>query len=250
VPDESTLKVIRGLVTVDLETAEGIYRDIQRNLPEAEFLMNNSFQCIENLEEPKYFLTEHGRYAAKRIIFFLNFILYTSDLVFLCNIVQLFLWFLDESEVFYILVDFIKQDAECLANEGSCNSTQINFYKQYFIKHRQVPELAKILSIYLSKTERTCMLISDVIQEMIESLCLNYLSPLYYPYILQNFVLDKFDAVIKIIVSLFGCINFKYMVNSEQIKNEIIEKFNYFRFVELYEKVNVENILQISNYQS
>lgn len=248
-PDKTTAKVIRCLVMVDSEKAEGIYRDIQSNLPEAEFLMNNSLQCIENLADSRYFLTEHGKYATKRVVFFLNFILNTSDLVFLPNLVQLFLWYLDESEVFYILVDFIKHDAEYLDNEGSCNSTQITYFKQYFIKKRQIPELAKAISQYLSNTEQTCILLSDAIQEMIESLCLSYLSPLYYPFLLQNFVLDKFDAVIKVIVSLFGCINFKYMVNNEQIKNQIIEKFNYFRFVELYGKANVENILQIYNYQ-
>lgn len=234
---------------VDLEKALGIYKDIQSNFPEADFVMENSGQYLKTIQESKYFLTERGRCAAKRIVFFLNFILNTSDLVFMPNLVHLFLWYFDEAEVFYILINFVKKDAEFLVSESSCNSTQPISYKQYFVKQRQVSVISRILSQWLLGSEKTSEVLVDAIKEMIETLCLNFVSPLYYPFILQNFILDKFDAVIKVIISLFGCIHFEYMNSCEEIKTQMIEKFNYFGFIERYEKVNLENILQSSSYQ-
>ena len=220
---------------MDSPKASIIYTDIQKNLPSTTSLISDSLSYLDNLHDATFYLTQEGEFATKRIVFFLNFILNTSDFKFLPKVAQSLLWFLEEYEVFYLIVGLVKQDAEVQ-----------DFYsnKKYFLNSEEIWKVSEKIAAWATKKEGSCELIIRVVKDLIENFAVGLLPAIYYPFLICNFLLDRFDSLVKLAVSMLSCIQLGDLYTQDQVKQQIMEKFCYFRFIQNYGKINPSEVLR------
>jgi hypothetical protein len=217
---------------MDSQKAEIVYKDIQKNFPETSQFSTESLSYLDSLYEASFCLTEAAQYSTKRIVFFLNFILNTSSLKYLPKIVQSLLWYLEEAEVFYLIVGMVKQDVEkigCLANPDVFSSQQ-----KYFLNSEEIWRISERIARVLTRQEGSYELVTRVVVDLIENFAVGLLPMIYYPFLMCNFLLDRADSLIKLAFSVFSCIQLADLHTQEQVRQQLVEKFNYSRFIETF----------------
>ena len=219
-------QIIEMLVPLDSEMSLEKYLDLHSNLTEKEIhsYIVNSIYC---LDENCYnlMLSDTGKIAYMRLFCCIENHLRLPYCLMLDKIVIILLWFNNEYDVYRIIYTLIRQDA----------LKTISDYKLHLIlSKKRANEIIANLTKKLLEKGGIKSLVELSVNDMLTNMLFGYISPLYYPFILINFIIDGYEAILKMIYSLFNMINYQDMTNINQIKEQLNIKFNYAYFIRFY----------------
>lgn len=229
-PNRLAKEVIRLIVTNQNEIALEGYVELHSNISESQMIsykINTNFEFSENLH---LMLSEEGKIAYKRILCTIENELRLSYCLALDVVVKLLLWFFPEYEVFYIVRVLLRQD---------CQRNTEGFKKYFVLRKEKTQEIIKTLTDQLFVRGGNRNLIEVTVTEMVKTMAVKYISPLYYPFVLINFIVEGTEAVLKTVLALFSLINYQDMATATQIKEQLKIQFNYIRFIHFF--ANVES---------
>ena len=200
---------------------------MQRNISDTDILSYNINPSFA-FEESSLMLTEEGKVAFKRIFCAIENDLRLTYCLVLDNLIKLLLWFFAEHDVFYIIRTLIHQD-----------SLWHSEFKPYFITNKdKTSEIVKSITLSLLHLKGGKEdFIGKVVDDMMNRMLIGYISPLYYSFILINFIVEGIEAVVKGIISLFQIINYQHIESIAQFKEQLKIKFNYVQFIHIYSTV-------------
>lgn len=209
------------------------YIDLQNSISDSDMISYNISSSFE-FEESNLMLTEEGNAAFKRILCAIENDLKLTYCLVLNNLIKLLLWFLAEHDVFYIVRTLLHQD-----------SYRNSEFRPYFITTKdKVSEMVKSITLSLLQLKGGKQdFIENIVDDMMKKMLIGYISPLYYSFILINFIVEGIEAIVKGIISLFQIINYQHINSIAQFKEQLEIKFNYVQFIHNYSTIEFNLLL-------
>ena len=198
--------------------------------------LHKKYPELENIKESEensfIILTKEGKIAYERLVFLIEKNLKIVDCFMLKMILHLFLWFFTEHDTYYII--FILYNQDKIKNSD---------FKEYFVVGiENLRKIEEFITKKLIKKGGNSDVLTEVVEEMIDKMMIGFISPIYYPYLLINFVVEGYQAIVKIILALLYMTDYRKIDNAKELKNQINFSFHYLKFIKLYASIEVDDI--------